>query len=440
VADERTIPQRAEFLPVASLAVEVIDGPNRGQKASGESLTLGSAQGNALLLTDPTVSRFHLELTRRDDGILAIDPGSTNGTFVGGARIERAVLPIGAIVRIGDTTVRVHEGSNVEVELHERDRLCGLRGQSARTRRLLARIERAAPSDTSVLIFGESGTGKELVAHALHSLSRRKDAPFVTVDCASLSPTLVASHLFGHERGAFTGADRQHVGAFEQAKGGTLFLDEIGELPADLQSTLLGVLDRRRLRRLGGRHEIPIDVRVVSATHRDLRAAVNGGTFRLDLYYRLAIITLEVPALRERADDIPLLVSHFARECGHAGSIEEFFPPPAMLRLMAHPWPGNVRELRNVVEATVTMGEAPLIAGAGEPGDPADPKAASMDIVDRVRSLPYKEARAALLLDFERRYIADLMAKSEGNVSRAARMAHMDRSHLTDLLQRHSLR
>jgi DNA-binding NtrC family response regulator len=310
-------------------------------------------------------------------------------------------------------------------------------------RRLFADVERAARADASALLVGESGTGKELVARALHERGPRSGKPFVTVDCGSLSPTLVASELFGHERGAFTGAERQHVGAFEQAAGGTIFLDEIGELPGQLQASLLGVLERRRFKRLGGRAEIAIDVRVVSATHRDLRAAVNAGTFRLDLFYRLAVVILEIPALRERREDVPLLVTHFLRECGHAGSVESIVPTTSMIEWMAHSWPGNVRELRNVVEATVAMGRPPAMATSltDPPGAvPAPAPSPAPPLAGAPALAPYKDARASVLSAFESSYLTELLARTEGNVSRAAREAHIDRSHLIELLQRHGIR
>src|SRR5215470_14554505 len=355
----RTIPYGSAGLPIRTLAVEIVEGADAGQARMAESdtMTVGSAEGNDLVLGDATVSRYHLELQRRPDGILVADAGSLNGTFVGAVRVERALVP-------PETTLRVGDGQNVTLELHRSEALAGLRGRAPVMRRLLLSVERAAQSDAAVLLVGESGTGKEVIARALHDLGPRAKGPFVTVDCGALSPTLVASELFGHERGAFTGADRQHLGAFERAGGGTIFLDEIGELPAALQSNLLGVLERRRFRRLGGKQEISTDVRVVSATHRDLRAEVNSGTFRLDLYYRLAVVVMKVPPLRERADDVPLLVEHFLRECGHAGPVGELISPAAMHALMHHHWPGNVRELRNLIEATVAMGEAPPLDGA----------------------------------------------------------------------------
>jgi DNA-binding NtrC family response regulator len=428
----RTIPYGSAGLPIRTLAVEIVEGTDAGQArmADSDTMTVGSAEGNDLVLGDATVSRYHLELQRRPDGILVVDAGSLNGTFVGAVRVERALVPPGTTLRLGKTMLRVGDGQNVTLELHKSEALAGLRGRAPVMRRLLLSVERAAQSDAAVLLVGESGTGKEVIARALHDLGPRAKGPFVTVDCGALSPTLVASELFGHERGAFTGADRQHLGAFERAGGGTIFLDEIGELPGALQANLLGVLERRRFRRLGGKQEISIDVRVISATHRDLRAEVNSGTFRLDLYYRLAVVVMKVPPLRERADDVPLLVEHFLRECGHAGPVGELISPAAMHALMHHHWPGNVRELRNLIEATVAMGEAPPLDGV-----PPAPSGSS-DVAD----LPYKEARAQVLHDFEARYLRVLLERTQGNVSQAAREARMDRSHLIDLLQRHKLK
>jgi DNA-binding NtrC family response regulator len=423
-------------LPVRTLSVAVVSGPDVGarQVAESETLTVGTAEGNDLVLSDPTVSRFHLELVAGGDGIRVEDHASTNGTVFEGARISKGTVPAGATLRLGKTTIRVDDGERVTVALHAEDELSGLRGRTPVMRRLMAQIERAAAADSAVLLVGESGTGKELMARALHDQGPRANKPFVTVDCGSLSPSLVASELFGHEKGSFTGADARHVGAFERADGGTLFLDEIGELPTPLQSTLLGALERRRFRRVGGREEIAVDVRVVSATHRDLRAQVNDGAFRLDLYYRIAVVVLRVPPLRERREDIPLLVEHFLREAGVDGDIATVVPPDAMDALTGHSWPGNARELRNVVEATLVMGEAPPLSEA-----PSGPGGDS-DVVERTLHHGYKEARTLVLDDFERRYCEALLARAEGNVSKAARDARMDRTYLIKLLARHGLK
>jgi DNA-binding NtrC family response regulator len=434
VQDDGTERRDARSVPVRSLSAEVVEGPDRGRSASAalDRLTIGTAEGNDLVLTDRTVSRYHLELEAAADGIAVRDLGSTNGTRVGTVLLSAGRVPPGAVLSLGGSRIAVGEGADVPVPLHGSDGLAGIRGSTATMRRLMAQIERVARTDAAVLVQGESGTGKELVARALHDLGPRGGKPFVTVDCGALAPTLVASELFGHEAGAFTGADRRHAGAFERADGGTLFLDEVGELPQTLQPALLGVLERRRFRRVGGREELAVDVRVVSATHRDLRGDVNAGRFRLDLYYRLAVVVLAIPPLRERPDDIPLLVSSFLAECGEEPQASALLSPDALAVLEAHRWPGNVRELRNFVEASVAMGEAPPLAAAEGP--------AGEDAMAALLERPWKEARGALLHELEGRYLVRLMERARGNVSRASRLARLDRGHLTDLLRRHGLK
>jgi DNA-binding NtrC family response regulator len=423
-----TVRQAATNVPVRSVEVEVLQGPDTGLRASGTDLTVGTADGNMLRLRDPAVSRFHVALHAVPTGITVVDHGSTNGTFSGAIRIERGVVPLGTTLRVGDTVVRVGDGAPVQVELHTGDTLSGMIGRSAVMRQLMAQVSRAAQSDVSVLVTGESGTGKELVARALHDLGPRSGKPFVTIDCGSLPPTLISSELFGHERGAFTGADRAHVGAFEAAQGGTVFLDEIGELPPAVQATLLGVLERRKLRRLGSRTEIAVNVRVVAATHRDLRAEVNRGGFRLDLFYRLAVVTVAIPALRERPDDIPLLVEHFLRDAGWDAPVAQLISPAAMDALAKLHFAGNVRELRNLIEAAVAMGVPPTVAG------PVAPSRGGEDSFATDLTMPYKTARTRLLDDFEARYVDALLARAEGNVSAAARLGQMTRSHLSELI------
>ena len=398
-----------------------------------DSLSVGSADGNDVVLRDPTVSRFHAELQRCPGGVRVVDNDSTNGTFAGAIRIERALVSAGTELRFGRTRVRIADGERVDIALLGKDHLGGLRGRSASMRRLMASIEKAAASTASVLVAGESGTGKEVVARTLHELSPRAKGPLVTVDCGALSPTLVASELFGHEKGAFTGADRRYAGAFERASGGTLFLDEVGELPPDLQSNLLGVLERRRLRRLGGQDEIPVDIRIVSATHRDLRKEVNREAFRLDLYYRLAVVVMQVPPLREHIEDLPVLIDHFLDECGQTARAEEVVPETTMKALESYDWPGNVRELRNYVEALVAMGEPPRLEAVGEAA------ASKADPIGALLGQPYGTARGALLNEFESRYFAALLERAGGNVSAAARDARMNRSHLIDMLKRHGI-
>ncbi|MBI5543106.1 MAG: sigma 54-dependent Fis family transcriptional regulator [Deltaproteobacteria bacterium] len=442
--DDRTIPNRPAGLPVRGMRLEVLRGPDVGRilQARGERMTIGTASGNDLQLTDPTVSRYHLELERRADHIVAKDLGSTNGTHIGRVQLQDqdACISLGTTLDLGQTSLRVDDGGVLLLELRGDEALGGLRGRSTAIQRLMATVANLAENDASVLVMGESGTGKDVVARAIHELGPRARHPFVTVDCGAVTPNLFASELFGHERGAFTGADRRHLGAFERASGGTLFLDEIGELPAAMQAALLGALERRRIRRVGGTEELDVDVRVVSATNRDLRAEVNKSAFRLDLYYRLAVVLVTVPALREHLEDIPDLVEHFLRETGEDRPLEALFPPAAMQELQAHRWPGNVRELRNLVEATLATGQ-PVPLG------PSSPASASTSTSGHAQASPpgeafelsYREARGAVLQEFEARYLRHLLARSQGNVRQAARLARMDRSYLIELLRRHGL-
>jgi DNA-binding NtrC family response regulator len=431
---------------VTTLRAEVVDGPDRGAQAvGGEALSVGTARDNALVVSDFTVSRYHLEAAAGPGGILVTDLGSTNGTYAGAVRIERAVVPPGTAVTVGGTTLRFDDAVRQTVAVPaEAQRFAGMIGRSPQLLRLFADVDRVAASATSVLIVGESGTGKERVAEALHARSPRAGEPLVTIDCGALSSSLLASELFGHERGAFTGADRTHAGAFERARGGTVFLDEIGELPAADQVALLGVLERRRFRRVGGSAELELGARVIAATNRDLRAEVNTNRFRHDLYHRLAVVVLRIPALRERPEDVVPLVEHFAREHGAQGTAIELFGEAAVTRWQRHPWPGNVRELRNAVEAALVVGpgahvDAGVDGGAPWGDAPIASWASGGGSADAPR-VPYKDARATVLRDFERGYLTQLMAAAGGNVSQAARVAKMDRSHLIDLLHRHGLK
>jgi DNA-binding NtrC family response regulator len=436
LAQQTRVLRMPAAMPVRTVVLEVKEGGDRGLSWEGVQGSAGTARDNTLVLSDQTVSRYHLRVSATDDGIRISDLGSTNGTFVGDVRVEQGAIPSGTALRLGRTLVSVRAGLPATVELHDEDRLGGLRGQSQVMRRLMSQVRRAAQSNVAVLFIGESGTGKELLARAVHDSSARRDRPFVTLDCGAITPSLMASELFGHEKGAFTGAIQARQGAFEKADQGTLFLDEIGELSPELQTALLGALERRRFCRVGGDKEVAVDVRVVAATHRDLRKEVNTGLFRLDLYYRLAVVCLEVPPLRERVGDIPLLLEHFAREEGSAREISELIPAETLTRLLGHPWPGNVRELRNYVQAAIAMGEPMQLEGRTEPEISDDFCRAVSPFLDQ----PYAEARLRLLTEFERRYLERLLSATGGNVAQAARQAGMARSHLNELLRRHKIR
>ncbi len=429
-----TVDQRSLSAPTDTVRVEVVSGRSAGTTTlfDAESITVGSAEGNTLIIDDPLVSRFHLELVRTPDAIRLRDLDSTNGTFVGATRLALGYIQPGTIVRIGATELKISAGRKMRVDLFSGDEIPGLQGTSQVMRRFLATLQQVAPGPASVLISGESGTGKEVTAAAIHALGPSPDGPFITVDCGALAPHLVATELFGHERGAFSGAEQVRQGAFERANGGTLFLDEIGELSLDAQISLLGVLDRRRFRRVGGDDEISVEVRVIAATHRDLRAEVNRGRFRLDLYYRLAVVVLAIPPLRERPEDVVPLAERFLRDLGCERSAREVFGEAGLAALTKHTWPGNVRELRNAVEAALVLGQPTRPAGAALADLPPVPT----EHLD----LPYTQARAGVLEAFERSYLTHLLDKSGDNVSKAARMSQMDRSHLSELIRKHSLR
>ena len=352
-----TIRQRATGLPIRSVKATVVEGPDVGASfAAPERVTVGTAAGNDLTVKDPTVSRFHLELTRRGDRIAVADLGSTNGTLLAGARLERAEIAPGSVLALGATRLKIEDGAPAEVELLGQDRIAGLRGESASMRALMARLAKIAPSDAGVLVLGESGTGKERIASAIHELSPRKAKPFVVVDCGALTPALVASELFGHEKGSFTGAERQHQGFFERASGGTLFLDEITEMPLELQVKLLRVLESFAYMRIGGKKERQANVRVVAATNRDLMKMTEENVFREDLYYRLNILQINLPPLRERREDVALLATEFmAQFAQHYRKPMQVVPADTQRLLEGYHWPGNVRELRNVIEQAVLL-------------------------------------------------------------------------------------
>jgi DNA-binding NtrC family response regulator len=386
-----------------------------------------------LVLSDPTVSRFHLELCNEKAGIWVRDLGSRNGTLAAEVFIECARIPVGTELSVGRSRLRVYDGAERSVDGHDAPSLVDMLGDDRSMRRLMGTIRRVAATDLPVLITGESGTGKELCARALHAQGSRAKRPFVVVDCGALTPGSMASSLFGQERGAQAGAETRRAGAFERAEGGTLLLDDVGELSLELQPQLLAALERRRFTPLGAAQDRAADVRVLAATSRDLRGAVNRGAFREDLYYRLAVTTLDVPPLRDRIGDLPLLAEHFLREAGGSQPFEAVFKPAVLEQMARHGWPGNVRELRNFVEAMVVLGEAPM-------HDTAVGSSLGLSLPAELLSKSYAEARSEVLSAFEQRYLSQLLEGTQGNVSGAARRASMDRSYLIKLLEKHGLK
>jgi len=433
------LPGNVRELRFHRFILKVVDGPDRGREraSSGPELSVGSAASNDLVLTDPTVSRHHFVLQVGPDGVILRDLDSTNGTTLAGYRVGSAHLRPGAIIGLGLTTLRLEElAEEVREPLSEFEQFGRAIGRSVAMRRLFAALQRIAASDSTVLIEGETGTGKGIVAEAIHGASARAAGAFVVVDCASIPPSLIEAELFGHTRGAFTGAGAARAGAFESAAGGTVFLDEIGEMPLDMQPKLLRALEERVIKRVGSVEPIQLDVRVIAATNRNLRQAVNRSTFRADLYFRLNIVRLEVPPLRDRRDDIALLATSFYEQfAAQPGAL----PPAGLLdRLMRLDWPGNVRELRNAVERAVLMQDPELwqeVTSGTDDGGGGTADAPGGYQLDE--ALSFRLAKERVMSHWERWYVTELVRRHGGNLSRAARAARMDRTHLRELVLRY---
>jgi transcriptional regulator with GAF, ATPase, and Fis domain len=439
---------RAVQTPETSVGIQalVLSGRGKGTSARiGERLRIGKAPDNDLVLSDDTVSRTHCELLRVEGGVLVRDLGSTNGTRVQGAKVSEAVVQPGAVLQVGEVEIVLRASvRSVEVMPSEKTSFGGVIGQSLAMRTIFGVLERIAPTDATVLLEGETGTGKDVLARAVWHESARAQGPFVVVDCGAVSYSLLESELFGHERGAFTGAVAARQGAFELAEGGTVFLDEIGELPLDVQPKLLRVLETKEFRRVGGNRTLRSNVRVVVATKRNLQREVLAGKFREDLYFRLAVVPVAVPPLRARREDIPALVQHILKTNG--GGVE--VSGETMQGLVAHDWPGNVRELRNVLDRSLYLARAAgqtelsLVTLPSQVGTSGAATGGSSE-ADALRFEPgrtYRETRARYDAEFERRYVKWLLGRHGGNVSAAAREAKMDRKHLHDMAKKHGLR
>ncbi|MCC6752294.1 MAG: sigma 54-interacting transcriptional regulator [Deltaproteobacteria bacterium] len=406
--------------------LEVLSGPDRGLRfpLGPHSVRIGSSRRCELVLHDPSVSSIHAELELTEKGYLLRDRDSRNGTRIGSWQIREAWLAAGMRIRLGQTELLVHAlGGLLRIELVEPTLLHGLVAHSVQMRAVAELLTRLAATDVTVLIEGESGTGKEVTAQALHALSPRAAGPFVVADCGAIPASLFPSEFFGYERGAFTGAERERAGLFEEARGGTLFLDEIGEIPLEQQSALLGVLSRNEVRRLGSQKATAIDIRLVAATNRNLKEEIRAGRFREDLYYRIAVGLVHLPPLRERREDLPPLARRFAEESGALVTEE-------LLRtFLTYRWPGNVRELKNAIATLAVTPEALQLGG----------RRSSRFRRSDGTILSLAEARDLDKDSFEREYLAEVITLADGNYTRAAELAQISRVRMMQLAGRQGL-
>jgi len=415
-------------------------------------LVLGQHAECDIVVSDPKVSRRHCEIRLTEQGVFVQDLASRNGTFIRDVLIVSAYVPPGVAVTIGDSTVVVQaSGGSAVVPLSVRGSFGTAVGDSLAMRALFAKLERVAVTDETILLLGESGTGKEVLARAIHQHSRRNAGPFVVVDCGAIPASTIEVELFGTVPGAATGALNK-AGLFEAANRGTIFIDELGELPLEVQQKLLRVIEARTVRRLGSTQEQSIDVRIIAATHRNLKSMVAEGKFRQDLFFRLSVFESQIPPLRDRKDDIPLLVERFLASRNPPGRVADL-PPETIPMLMGYDWPGNVRELRNALTRLVLFpellhemfdatdrGSSATTEPVAKRNDEEAAKEYDDDQFNKWLELTLPEAREAVLQELERKYVTAKLRRFDGNISRAAESMGVSRQLLHRLLDRHGMR
>ena len=423
MARRRQTTQQIEPVPLPParwMSLVAADGTATRQPIGRRRLRIGSGADADVVAADPLVSRLHCELEPTPAGVVLRDLGSTNGTLVGGASIREAVMAPGVVAILGTTRLFVETDAPAAALARFGSAVSAAPAMTA----VFAMLEKLAASEVTILLTGETGTGKDVLARAVHEQSPRGAGPLVVFDGGAVSASLIESELFGHDKGAFTGAVAERAGAFERAHGGTLFLDELGELPLDMQPKLLRALEQREVRRVGGSVELPVDVRVIAATNRDLAAEVAAGRFRHDLFFRVTAAVVEVPPLRARPEDLGLLVDQMLEGKAHA-------TPAAMAALAAYDWPGNVRELRNVVTTALAMLDGPSLDVRHLMFPAAAPR--------RDRDLDELPLAGQTLEAIERAAIKQTLDREGGNRTRAARALGIAQSTLYDKLRRHGL-
>jgi len=434
------------ILRVRKTKLLVISGPLQGREffVNRDTYTIGSGDHNDLVIGDSTVSKRHCEIIVEESGYQIRDLDSTNGTMVQGVRVSSAHLAPGAEIQIGKSRIVFCplQDSN-DIPLSSKEAFGKMLGRSIPMRRIFYLAETYSPSDATIMITGETGTGKEVLAEEIHNHSSRKNKPFIVIDCAAISKDLMESEIFGHVKGAFTGANSDRQGAFELADGGTVFLDEIGDLLPDLQPKLLRVLEKREIRRVGSNDLRKIDVRIISATNRNLANEVNENRFREDLYYRLSVVHLELPPLRRRKDDIPLIVKKFLTMLHGDDALSQVADLDVTMDVLKrHEWPGNVRELRNLVELAFYSEKRPvdlssflsfgMLRAGRKPNDEPD--------MSFTTDRPFKDAKNDLIEEFEKAYLNDLLARNRQNISQSAREAGIERAYLQRLIRKYGMR
>jgi two-component system response regulator GlrR len=431
-----TKPDQSAALQVRRARLKVIKGPDKGQQKDlpHPGAVVGSSPDCDLMLTDAAVSRRHFEILPGEDGFTLRDLGSKNGTLVGGMLLGQVTLTAGADIQVGQSRLRFSIlDEHDEYPLSSKTAFGAMLGRSVAMRQVFALLEPAATSEVTLILEGESGTGKDLAAETIHSLSPRRGGPFVVVDCGAVHSTLAESELFGHKKGAFTGADSDRAGAIESADGGTVFLDEIGEVPPEVQPKLLRFLESKEVKRLGENRYRQVDVRLIAATNRDLTAEVEAGRFREDLYYRLSVVRVRFPPLRDRREDIGPLARSFVQKLRPDADPVEVISDQVLSMFHNHDWPGNVRELRNVVERLLLFPDRPR-AALSPTGVSSGREAADL------LGLPFHEARRAWTDRFEKVYLSSMLDAHGGVVSQAAEAAGIPRQTFHRLMTKHRLK
>ena len=438
--------------------VVVRDGESEELLFDKDVIAIGAMEDNDLVLGDETVSRNHCRIYVEGDQYMVQDLDSTNGTFVNRVRIREAWLRPDCVITLGKTEIRFQPfDERVRIVPIDSDRYGEIIGRDRKMREIYAILEKIAPTDATVVIEGETGTGKDVVARTIHQQSKREGGPFMVFDCGAVPENLNESELFGHEKGSFTGAHNMRQGVFEMGNSGSVFLDELGELQLDLQPKLLRVLEQREVKRIGGTKPLKVDVRIIAATNRNLEEEVRAGRFREDLFYRLTVVRIVLPPLRDRREDVKLLARHFLdhghfnKDRGGQPRVSQF-APGVLDRLAQYDWPGNVRELHNVIERAVSFAEGESVELADLPEHIAWPRGVPREVESETDiSIPlpdfrsaeldgtFKDAKERWVAGFERDYIATLLKKNGGNISHAAREAEIDRKYFRKLMKKYGI-